>query len=146
MANPNSEAASVVIAFGTFAIFAVLIGMYLLGTWKLNFTECTAGGIRTRRVFWIRQCSWSEVSDISVECVALSRNAAARGKGKIRVVKVRRTNGPGFYLGAPIDRAFRPDPDFDATVLQIQSFWGSVGGPQPHPWPRPGSLDTIAPG
>ncbi|HEX6933282.1 MAG TPA: hypothetical protein VF162_14145, partial [Streptosporangiaceae bacterium] len=56
MANPNSEAASVVIAFGTFAIFSVLIWLYLLGTWKLNFTECTARGIRTRRVFWIRQC------------------------------------------------------------------------------------------
>ena len=110
MANRNSEAASVVIAFSTFAIFFVLIGLYLLGTWKL------------------------------------SRNAALRGKGKIRVVKVRKEKGPGFYLGAPIDGGFRPDPDFDATVLEIQSFWRSVRGRQPHPWPRAGSVDTIAPG
>jgi hypothetical protein len=141
MADPNSQAASVVIGAGTVVMYGLLLALELLAAWKLNVTECTAGGIRTRRQFWTWQCPWPQVSDITVERVALSaQNPWARSK--IRAVRVRTTGGRSFLLGAPIHGGFRPDPDFDASVAAIQAYLrsaraGQSGAEVPAPSRRP---------
>jgi hypothetical protein len=66
IANPNGQAASVVIAFGTFAMYIPLLAVDLLAVWKLNCTKCDESGIRTRRLIWTRRCPWPQVSDITV--------------------------------------------------------------------------------
>ena len=122
MTNPNSGGASVVIALGTVVLYAALMALHLLGVWKLNYTECTATGIRMRRLFWTWDVAWTQVSSIDAERVSLSaRNPWARSK--VRAVRVWTTGGRSFLLGAPIDRGFRPDPEFDASVAEIQSCW-----------------------
>jgi len=134
MANPNGQAASVVIGVGVFAIYVPLLAVDALAVWKLNYTRCGESGICTRRLAWTRRCPWPQVSDITVERVALStRNPYARGK--IRAVRVHTTSGRSFLLGAPVDGGFKPDPDFDASVAKIQAYWRTWRAHHPgHLW------------
>lgn len=122
MPNPHSEAASLVIAVGTLAIYIPPLGLELLAAWKLNYTKCSEQEIRTRRLIWTRRCEWSKVRDITVQRVSLSSRTPP-GRGKIRAVRVHTTGGHSFLLGAPIDGGFKRDPDFDASLARIQAYW-----------------------
>jgi hypothetical protein len=86
------------------------------------FTECTAVGIRTRVLGWVRHCPWRKVADIAIR----------RGPGS-RLVVVTTVDGTRFWLGAPVDGGVMPDPEFAAKFRQIVSYWHTAAWEQSQP-------------
>jgi hypothetical protein len=99
----------------------------LLATWACimyacAFTECSAAGIRTRGLGWVRQRPWPQVADIAIR----------RGPGS-RLVVVTTVDGTRFWLGAPVDGGVMPDPEFAAKFRQIVSYWQTAAWDQSQP-------------
>jgi hypothetical protein len=102
--HPGRWAERPIMAASVFAFFYFTAGS--------AYTTLDESGIRTRMYcFPRRQCPWSEVADIRV------RDESSR------TVRVTRSDGHRFTLGAPMTGTMLRDRDFDAKVEEIQAYW-----------------------
>lgn len=99
-------------AYASFGAIA-LLGVFFVVAARFSVTTLSEDGIRSRSYgLWTRTCPWSQVADIRV-----------RHFQSTVTIRVVRTDGSRFTLGAPVTGALMPDPHFDAKADQIMATW-----------------------
>jgi hypothetical protein len=91
-----------------------LFALYAATACSRAYTEITAVGVRTRGLFGTKRAGWADVTDIQVY------DPQNRGT---RTIKVVRSNGKTFQLGAPTDSPVMSDPEFNAKLQRIVAAW-----------------------
>lgn len=101
---------------------ALLVGWVLIG-YRHAFTECSLTGIRARGLTGpVRHYRWDQVEEI-----AIRRSNPVRGPSTF-TVSIFTTGGGQFTLGAPVTGGLMSDPDFEAKVRKIRSYWLAGAG------------------
>lgn len=101
---------------------SLLVGWVLIG-YRRAFTECSRTGIRARGLTGpVRIYRWDQVEEI-----AIRRSNPARGPSTF-TVSIFTTGGGRFTLGAPVTGGVMSDPDFEAKVRKIRSYWLAGAG------------------